>query len=101
MPSTQIALRVAQTDDEREAWRSVRIAVEPNDRVASVRELRAWRGRGLGTALKIRELAWASRNGIRECVTWTQRGNEALQGVNNRLGYTVRSISVSMRRELA
>jgi mycothiol synthase len=61
---------------------------------------RAWRRRGLATALKSRELAWASRNGIRELVTWTQTGNEALQGVNQRLGYEVRSVWISVRKEL-
>jgi len=59
------------------------------------------RRRGLATALKARELAWASRAVLRELVTRTQRGNEALQGVNARLGYVVRSVSVSVRRDLA
>jgi GNAT superfamily N-acetyltransferase len=61
---------------------------------------RRWRGRGLATALKRRQLAWAAANGIREIVTWTQEGNEAMQRVNVRLGYTARSISRTMRREL-
>lgn len=61
---------------------------------------RDWRRRGLATALKAREIAWAARAGLRELVTWTQRGNEALQGVNQRLGYRVRSVSVSVWREL-
>lgn len=61
---------------------------------------RRWRGRGLATALKRRQLAWAAANGIREVVTWTQEGNEAMQRVNVRLGYTARSISRTMRRDL-
>jgi mycothiol synthase len=61
---------------------------------------RAWRGRGLAPALKRRQLAWASVNGIRELVTWTQRGNEAMQRVNLRLGYVNRSMSRTMRRGL-
>jgi mycothiol synthase len=61
---------------------------------------RRWRGRGLATALKRRQLAWAAANGIREIVTWTQEGNEAMQRVNLRLGYTPRSISRTMRRDL-
>jgi mycothiol synthase len=36
-----IELREAETDDELELWRSVRIAVLPNERTASVAELRA------------------------------------------------------------
>jgi mycothiol synthase len=61
---------------------------------------RRWRGRGLATALKRRQLAWAAANGIREVVTWTQEGNEAMQRVNVGLGYTARSISRTMRRDL-
>lgn len=61
---------------------------------------RRWRGRGLATALKRRQLAWAAANGIREVVTWTQLGNEAMQRVNTGLGYTTRSISRTMRRDL-
>ena len=36
-----IELRAAETDDELELWRSVRIAVLPNERTASVAELRS------------------------------------------------------------
>jgi mycothiol synthase len=61
---------------------------------------RSWRRRGLATALKARELAWASRNGVGELVTWTQRGNEALQGVNEGLGYETRSVVLSLRKQL-
>jgi mycothiol synthase len=61
---------------------------------------RRWRGRGLATALKQRQLAWAATNGIREIVTWTQEGNEAMQRVNVRLGYEPRSVSRTMRRAL-
>jgi mycothiol synthase len=45
------------------------------------------RGRGIARALKQAELHWASRNGIHKLVTWTQRGNEAMQALNRRLGY--------------
>jgi mycothiol synthase len=36
-----IELRAAETDDELELWRSVRIAILPNERTASVEELRS------------------------------------------------------------
>jgi GNAT superfamily N-acetyltransferase len=62
---------------------------------------RAWRGRGLGTVLKRRQLAWASAHGIRELVTWTQDGNAAMQHVNTSLGYVARSISHTVRRDLS
>jgi mycothiol synthase len=58
---------------------------------------RDWRRRGLATALKRAELHWASANGIREIVTWTQRGNEGMRAANERLGYVYRQVSVTMR----
>jgi len=61
---------------------------------------RAWRRRGLATALKRRQLAWAAANGIRELATWTQTGNEGMRSVNEQLGYATRTISHRMRREL-
>ena len=40
---------------------------------------RRWRGKGVATALKRRQLAWAAAQGISEIVTWTQEGNAAGQ----------------------
>jgi GNAT superfamily N-acetyltransferase len=45
------------------------------------------RRRGIATALKQRQLAWAARNGYRELMTFTQDGNAGMQAVNARLGY--------------
>jgi len=61
---------------------------------------RAWRRRGLASAMKQRQIAWAAANGLRELVTWTQRGNENMQRVNHRLGYETRSESLTMHRPL-
>ncbi len=61
---------------------------------------RDWRGRGLASALKEREIAWAAANGIGELVTWTQTGNEGMQCVNERLGYVIRDVSINFTREL-
>ena len=61
---------------------------------------RGWRGRGLATALKRRQLAWAAAHGIRVVATWTQQANEAMQRVNAGLGYTTGSVSRTMRRPL-
>ena len=58
---------------------------------------RDWRRRGLGSALKRAELAWAARNGIAEIVTWTQRGNDAMRAANERLGYVYRQVTVNVR----
>jgi mycothiol synthase len=56
---------------------------------------RDWRGRGLATALKQREITWAAGNGLRELVTWTQTGNENMQRVNERLGYVTRGVALT------
>jgi GNAT superfamily N-acetyltransferase len=61
---------------------------------------REWRRRGLALALKRAEIGWAAANGIREIVTWTQRGNDGMRAVNERLGYRYRSVSVSVRAPL-
>ena len=61
---------------------------------------RDWRGRGLATAMKQRQLLWAAGAGIREVVTWTQTGNDAMRRVNERLGYVTRTISRTVERPL-
>jgi GNAT superfamily N-acetyltransferase len=62
--------------------------------------LRDWRRRGLARALKQAELAWAAANGIEEIVTWTQRGNDGMRALNEKLGYEYRSVSITVRRPL-
>jgi mycothiol synthase len=57
---------------------------------------RDWRRRGLALALKRLELAWAAQSGLREVITWTQRGNEGMRHLNERLGYEYRLVSVTM-----
>jgi len=49
--------------------------------------LRSHRRRGLATALKRAQIAWAAANGYRELVTSSVEGNEAMRTVNERLGY--------------
>jgi mycothiol synthase len=61
---------------------------------------RDWRRRGLATALKSEELAWAAAHGFREVVTWTQRGNEGMRRVNEALGFTTRDVSLTMAASL-
>jgi len=59
------------------------------------------RRQGIATALKRAQIAWAAANGLRELVTWTQRGNEDMQRLNGRLGYLVTSESLTMRADTA
>ena len=61
---------------------------------------RYWRRRGLASALKERQIAWAVANGLRRLVTYTQTGNESMQTVNARLGYITTDVTVSFSRSL-
>jgi GNAT superfamily N-acetyltransferase len=45
------------------------------------------RRRGIATALKQAQIAWAAEHGYREIVTSTVGGNAAMRAVNERLGY--------------
>lgn len=62
---------------------------------------RSHRGRGIATALKRRQIAWAARHGYRELVTWTQEGNGAMQAVNRTLGYLERPAWIRVEAPLA
>jgi mycothiol synthase len=57
---------------------------------------RDWRRRGLAMALKRLELVWAAENGVSEVLTWTQRRNEGMRKVNERLGYAYRTVGLKM-----
>jgi mycothiol synthase len=48
------------------------------------------RNRGIATALKRAQIAWASRSGYRELMTSTQVGNAPMRAVNDKLGYEPR-----------
>jgi mycothiol synthase len=58
------------------------------------------RRRGIARALKLSQLHWASSNGVVELVTWTQKGNEAMQALNASLGYATRSRALTMQGPL-
>src|SRR5262249_5850651 len=45
------------------------------------------RRRGIARALKRSQLHWAASGGVRQLVTWTQKGNDAMQALNRSLGY--------------
>jgi GNAT superfamily N-acetyltransferase len=48
---------------------------------------RSHRRRGIGTALKRAQIAWAARHGYTDLVTDMVEGNAAMRAVNERLGY--------------
>jgi mycothiol synthase len=59
---------------------------------------RSHRRRGIATALKQTEIAWAAANGYRELITFTQDRNEGMQAINLALGYKPEPPWISMRR---
>jgi mycothiol synthase len=61
---------------------------------------RDWRRRGLASALKERQIAWAAASGIRRLITYTQTGNESMQAVNARLGYVTTDVTIAFTRSL-
>jgi GNAT superfamily N-acetyltransferase len=58
------------------------------------------RRRGIATALKRTQLHWAAKAGVHELVTWTQRGNEAMQALNRKLGYLDRARQLTFQGPL-
>jgi mycothiol synthase len=58
------------------------------------------RGRGIARALKESQIQWAAENGVRELVTWTQEGNEAMQALNHSLGYVDTSKTLTFQGPL-
>ncbi|HEV2713226.1 MAG TPA: GNAT family N-acetyltransferase [Gaiellaceae bacterium] len=59
---------------------------------------RSHRRRGIATALKRTEIAWAAGNGYRELITFTQDGNAGMQAINLALGFVAQPAWISMRR---
>lgn len=59
---------------------------------------RTHRRRGIATALKQTQVAWAAANGYRELLTFTQDRNEGMQAINLALGFVVQPAWISMRR---
>jgi GNAT superfamily N-acetyltransferase len=58
------------------------------------------RGHGIGRALKQTQLHWAAQAGVVELVTWTQKGNEAMQALNRSLGYVDKSKVITFQGPL-
>ena len=58
------------------------------------------RNRGIATALKQAQIAWASRNGFRELMTSTQDANAPMRAVNDKLGYEPRPAWIRLEAPL-
>lgn len=61
---------------------------------------RAWRGRGIATALKVATIAWAVDHGLEALETGNDEENAGMRAVNARLGYAPLPDEVTMRGPL-
>lgn len=59
---------------------------------------RSHRRRGIATALKQTQIAWAAANGFRELITFTLDGNEGMRAINLALGYEEQPPWIRVRR---
>jgi mycothiol synthase len=59
--------------------------------------LRAARGRGIATALKLAQIDWARRAGFEQLVTWTSSRNDPMRAINLKLGYVEQPASITVR----
>src|SRR4051794_22858186 len=62
--------------------------------------LRSHRRRGIGSALKRAQIAWAAEKGYRRLITWTQSENDAMRSLNLSLGYVERPDTISVKGPL-
>jgi mycothiol synthase len=62
--------------------------------------LRSHRRRGIGEALKREQIHWAAAQGYERLITYTQEGNDAMRGLNMKLGYRERLAELSLRGPL-
>lgn len=62
---------------------------------------RAWRGRGIASALKRAEIAWAKCAGYSNLETWNEVRNTPIRILNERHGYVVQPGRITMRRGLS
>ena len=59
---------------------------------------RAFRGRGIASALKRAEIAWAKREGFRTLETFNNEENAPIRALNEKHGYRPAVGSVTLRR---
>jgi len=61
---------------------------------------RDYRGRGIGTALKVAMLAGAKKAGLRAMLTTNDEPNKAMRGINAKLGYVMLPAHIELEKKL-
>ncbi len=62
--------------------------------------LRSHRRRRIAEALKREQIRWAAAHGYKRLLTYTQEGNDAMRGLNLKLGYRERLASLAVKGPL-
>jgi mycothiol synthase len=94
---------IAVATDEPVAYAMLRITpARPHTAIHAMTGVkRAWRGRGVASALKRAQLAWAIENGISVLETTNELRNAPMRRVNEKLGYTPAPGRIHLRGPLA
>lgn len=61
---------------------------------------RSHRKRGIAMALKVLSVEYALQNGFSEIRTWNEINNQAMLGINNRLGFVRQPAHIEFRKEM-
>jgi len=61
---------------------------------------REYRGRGIGTVLKVAMLAGAKKAGLRAMLTTNDEPNKAMRGINAKLGYVMLPAHIELEKKL-
>ncbi len=103
IPAEALAIAVDQRTGEVAGWASLMYL--PGSRTTAWHDMtavrRAWRGRGVATALKRATIAWAIDHGLEILETGNDEDNRPMRAVNARLGYRPIPDQLTLRGPLA
>jgi GNAT superfamily N-acetyltransferase len=96
------AIFVAVADGEVIAYAVLRLTPDARTGVHRMTAVkRAWRGRGIATALKQAQISWAKKHGLERLHTDNEERNAPMLRVNERLGYRPAAGRATLRGPLA
>jgi len=82
------AIFLAVAGEEVVGYAKLRLDAQPGSATHAMTGVkRAWRGRGVATALKSAQIAWAKERGLERLATTNELRNAPMRRVNERLGY--------------
>ena len=103
VPAGGLAIAVDVASGEVAGWASLLFA--PGSETVAWHDMtavrRAWRGRGVATALKRATIAWSVAHGLEALETSNDEGNAPMRAVNARLGYRPIPDLLTLRGPLA